>query len=165
MPLSLYDVTIPVFIQSLKVLSSLLDKGLTHVNGNEATLIESRLIADMYPLTYQIQRVSDTAKGVAVRVGKAEPVVMEDNEKTFADLQKRISRTIELLEKLHPNCMDGMEDKEIVMNLGATEHRSKSRDYVLKFAIPNFYFHLCMAYALLRKEGVPVGKKDYLGSY
>jgi uncharacterized protein len=163
MPLSLYEITIPVFIKNLKVLSSLLDKGLAHVHGNEASLAESRLIADMHPLTYQIQRVSDTAKGVAVRVGKAEPVVMEDNEKTFADMQDRISRTIEFLEKLDPACMDGAEDSEIVLKIGPIERRSKARDYVLGFAIPNFYFHLCMAYALLRKEGVPIGKADYMG--
>jgi hypothetical protein len=163
MSLSLYDITVPVFISNLKILSSLLEKGLVHASGNEATLTESRLVPDMFPLPFQIQRVSDYAKGVAVRIGKVEPVVMEDNEKTIAELQERILRTVAFLEKLDPNCMDGVEDEEVVFKTGQSEFKFTAKEYVLQYAIPNFYFHICIAYALLRKEGVPVGKRDYLG--
>lgn len=89
---------------------------------------------------------------------------MEDNETTFPELQSRIAKTIEILEKVNPESMDGMEDAEVVLKIGGGDKKVTGRLYVLKYAIPNFYFHLCMAYAILRKEGVQVGKSDYLGA-
>jgi len=163
MTLGLYDITVPPFIRGLKTLSAILEKGRLHASADEASLIESRLIADMGALTFQIQRISDTAKGCAVRVAKIEPVAMEDNETTFPELQARITKTIEVLEKVDPKSMDGMEDGEVVLKVRDGEKKLTGRNYVLNYAIPNFYFHLCMAYAILRKEGVPVGKADYLG--
>lgn len=160
MSLSLYDVTIPPFIRNLKTLSSLLTKALAHTASNETPLLESRLIADMQPLPYQIQRVSDTAKGVAVRVAKVTPEAWADDEKTFEELQARIAKTIAFLEKVDPKSMDGMDDEEVSFS-GRT---LKARDYVLHAAVPNFYFHFVTAYGLLRKEGVPIGKQDYLGT-
>jgi hypothetical protein len=162
MPLALYQITIPVFIRQLKTLSSLLEKGRVHVAGNEASLVESRLIADMGALSFQVQRISDTAKGVAVRVGRIDPVPMEDNEKTFPELQTRITKTIDLLEQVDPDNMNDMEDKEVVMKTSSGATSFTGTTYVLNYAIPNFYFHLCIAYAILRKEGVPIGKLDYL---
>lgn len=164
MTLGLYDIAIPPFIHGLKTLATILEKGRLHASGNEASLLESRLVADMAALPFQIQRISDTAKGCAVRAGKIEPVAMEDNETTFPELQARIAKTIEVLEKVDPKVMDGMEDGEVVLKLRGGDGKFTGKEYVLKFAIPNFYFHLCMAYAILRKEGVPVGKIDYLGA-
>ena len=164
MTLALYDITIPPFIHGLKSLSAILEKGRLHSSADEASLLESRLIADMGGLIFQIQRISDTAKGTAVRVGKVESVAMEDNETTFAELQARIAKTIEFLETVDPKSMDGMEDGEVIMKRGGGERKFSGKEYVFKYAIPNFYFHLCMAYAILRKEGVPVGKLDYLGA-
>jgi hypothetical protein len=160
---SLYEVTIPPFIKNLKILSTLLEKGVAHANGNDATLLEARLIADMQPLTYQIQRVSDTSKGLAVRLGKAAPVSWEDNEKTFPELQERLSKTIKFLEALDSKCMDGLEDAEVVMKTRSGEQKFTGLSYVNSFAIPNFYFHFVTAYGILRKEGVQIGKNDYLG--
>jgi uncharacterized protein len=159
MPLSLYDITIPPFIRSLKALSAFLEKGRLHASSDERALLDSRLIADMEALPYQIQRISDTARGCAVRVAKTEPVPMEDNEKTFAELQERITKTIQVLEKVDPKSMDGME--EVKVTVGKRELTAQS--YVLGFAVPNFYFHVSIAYAILRKEGAPIGKMDYLG--
>lgn len=164
MSLTLYDITVPPFIRGLKNLSAILEKGRLHASANEASLLESRLIDDMGGLIFQIQRISDTAKGCAIRVGKAEPVAMEDNETTFPELQARITKTIEFLEKLDPKCMDGMEDAEVVLKTRGPDRKFTGKVYVQAYAIPNFYFHLCMAYAILRKEGVPVGKTDYLGA-
>lgn len=164
MTLSLYEITIPPFIHGLKTLSTILEKGRLHASADEASLLESRLIADMAALPYQIQRISDTAKGCAVRVGKIDPVPMEDNETTFPELQARITKTIEVLEMVDPKSMEGMEDGEVVMKLRAGDRKMSGKSYVLTYAIPNYYFHLCMAYAILRKEGVPVGKADYLGA-
>jgi uncharacterized protein len=163
MPLTLYEITIPPFIHCLKALSAILEKSRLYVPANEASLLSSRLIADMAALPFQIQRISDTAKGLAVRLGKAEPVVMPDTETTFPELQARIAKTIALLEKLDPKCMDGMEDVEVVLRTQGLDRKFTGRSYVQTFAVPNFYFHLCMAYAILRKEGVPLGKLDYFG--
>jgi hypothetical protein len=164
MPYSLYDVTIPVFIRQLRILSDILEKGRKHAAGNEASLIEARLIADMAPLSFQVQRVSDTAKILAVKGGGAQDVVMEDNEKTFDELQERIKKTIAFLEPLKPDCMDANEDKVVrtVVRKGQEVALTGSQA-VFEQAIPNFFFHLSMAYAILRKEGVDIGKKDYLG--
>jgi len=160
---SLYDVTIPPFISSLKILSGLLEKGLAHTDGNEASLLESRLIEDMQPLPYQIQRISDTAKGFAVRVGKAEPVAWEDNEKTFPELQARLAKTIAYLEALDPKLFEGKDEAEVILPQRSGELKFTGTSYVTKFAIPNFYFHFVTAYGLLRKEGAPIGKADFLG--
>ncbi|RDW87446.1 hypothetical protein BP5796_03140 [Coleophoma crateriformis] len=161
MPVSLYDVTIPVFIQQLKTLAHLLSAGSAHVTSEE-TLLNTRLIEDMQPLSYQIQRVSDTAKGLVTRVGKKENVVWEDNEQTMAQLHERIAKTIAYLEKVEPTAFDGTEEEEVVVQFKTAKRTFTGTSYVNTFAIPNFYFHLCMTYALLRKEGVPIGKADYL---
>ncbi|TVY30179.1 hypothetical protein LHYA1_G001089 [Lachnellula hyalina] len=162
-PLSLYSITIPPFLKQLRMLLAILEKGKAHSAGNEAKILESRLIEDMRPLVFQIQRASDSAKGVAVRVGKVEPESWPDNEETFPELEVRLKKTIAFLEKVDPKSMDGMEDQEVVMQTGSGERRFSATDYVLSYAIPNFYFHSVTAYGLLRKEGVPVGKKDFLG--
>lgn len=160
MPLTLYEISIPVFITNLKNLSKFLEKGRLHASSNESALIEAKLIADMGGLPYQIQRVSDTAKGVAVRAGGVAPVSLPDNETTFPQLQERIQKTIDILEGIKEETMNASEEKEIVL---PREIKLTGKEYLLKFAIPNFFFHVCMAYAILRKEGVDVGKNDYLG--
>ncbi|TVY76042.1 hypothetical protein LSUE1_G005479, partial [Lachnellula suecica] len=161
MSLSIYAITVPPFIKQLKMLSTILEKAEAKSAGNEASILEARLIADMQPLTYQIQRVSDSAKGLAVRVAKVEPQAWEDNEKTFAELQERIKKTIAFLEKVDPKSMDGMEDKEVTMTTGSGELKFTGKSYVLGFAIPNFYFHTVTTYNLLRKEGVEIGSSHH----
>ncbi|TVY86240.1 hypothetical protein LAWI1_G008503 [Lachnellula willkommii] len=161
-PSSLYDITIPPFLKQLRMLLMILEKGQACSAGNEAKILESRLVEDMKPLVFQIQRVSDTAKGVAVRVAKVEAESWPDNEETFADLEARLKKTMAFLEKVDAKSMDGMEDQEVVMKTAAGELKYSAVDYVLSYAIPNFYFHSVTTYALLRKEGVPVGKKDFL---
>lgn len=164
MTLSLYEVTVPVFIANLKSLSKFLEKGRVHASSNESALIESKLVADMANLSYQIQRVSDTAKGVAVRAGGVAPISLPDTETTFAQLQERIQKTIEILEGVNEETMNGSEEKEIELPTSRTETTKLSgKNYILNFAIPNFFFHVCMTYAILRKEGVDVGKNDFLG--
>ncbi|KZP29017.1 hypothetical protein FIBSPDRAFT_947026 [Athelia psychrophila] len=162
MSLSLYAVSVPPFLQGLRVLSHLLKKGQDHAATGAVTedkLIQSKLIEDMGGLPYQIYRVSDTAKGVATRIGGAAPVSMPDTQVTFPELHQRIEDTIKILEALKADSMDGKNDAEITLG----ERKMKGEAYIINYAVPNFYFHLVTAYALLRKEGVPVGKKDYLG--
>jgi hypothetical protein len=163
MPFTLYQVSIPLFIRNLKVLQKLLEKG--QASGKEATLVESRLIPDMLPLTFQVQSACDSAKFQAVRVGGVENPVMEDKEKTIPQLQERITKTIAFLETVKPEVFEGKEDKEArKIKRNGVEISLNGERYTFDFSIPNFFFHLNMAYALLRKEGVDVGKSDYLGA-
>jgi uncharacterized protein len=166
MTLSLYDVSIPVFVRAFGNLSAILEKGRAFADEHgmpHAELIEARLIADMAPLSAQVQRCSDTAKGVAVRVGQVPNVVMEDKESSFEDLQERIARTVELLRSVPADSMIGREDARVTLPVPGGEVPFTAQGFVLGFALPNFFFHVTTAYALLRMKGVPVGKLDYLG--
>ncbi|RAL64881.1 hypothetical protein DID88_001476 [Monilinia fructigena] len=163
MPITLYDITVPPFLKQLKSLSKILAKGLAHVNNDESKLIHARLIEDQGDLVFQIQRVSESAKGLAVRVAGVEDVVFENNETDFAGLYTRINRTIEILQALPASSLNDKETAEIALKIGDAEHKLHAKDYVLYAVIPNFYFHVTTAYSILRKEGVPVGKGDYLG--
>lgn len=164
MTLTLYEITIPVFITNLKTVSKLVEKGRLHFSTNESALLESKLIADMDGFIAQIQRISDTAKGVAVRSGGVAAISLPDDETTFPQLEERIQKTIKILESVKEADMNSSEEKEIVLQsqkFGAIKMTGK--EYILKYAIPNFFFHVCMTYAILRKEGVDVGKNNYLG--
>lgn len=167
MALSLYDASIPLFIRSLDSMAKFLEKGRAFADEHampHAELLEARLYEDMGPLTSQVQRASDSAKFAAVRVGQVENVALPDTETSFDELQARIAATVALLKAVPATAMDGREEAAIVVE---TPHRSFSftgRDYILHFAVPNFFFHVTTAYALLRMKGVPVGKMDYLGS-
>lgn len=166
MPLSLYDVSIPVFLRAFQNLSDILKKGEAFADEHglpHADLLDARLYPDMAPLTAQIQRASDTAKFVAVRLGGMENVSMEDNETSFADLHARIDRTVALLRTLSSDAMDGKDESEVVLKTRDQSVTFAGRDYLLSFAIPNFFFHVTTAYALLRHKGVPIGKMDYIG--
>lgn len=166
MPVSLYDLSIPVFIRGLNNLAAFLKKAEDYANEKQiphSELLNARLVDDMAALPFQIQRVSDTAKGVAVRVGGAESVVMEDTETTFEDLQTRISRTIDFLNRVDKGAFEGKETAEVVLKLKSVDRKFTGETYLLKFALPNFYFHVTTAYAILRHKGVPVGKMDFLG--
>jgi len=161
---SLYEITIPVFITEMKILQTLLAKGVEHAGEEKEKLFEVKLIDDMKGLGYQIQRVSDTAKGVAVRIGGVAPVALADDEKTMADLHERLSKTISILEGVKESDMANAETQEVIMGTRKGEVKLTGKSYVLDYAIKNFYFHVVTAYALLRKEGVPIGKLDYLGT-
>jgi hypothetical protein len=117
----------------------------------------------MLPLTGQIQRASDSAKFVPVRVGGVENVPFSDDEVTFADLHARIEKTVAFLKDVVPASMADREDIEVVLKTRSGETTFNGKSYVLGFALPNFYFHVTTAYAILRHKGVPVGKMDYLG--
>ena len=166
MPVSLYDVSIPVFIRGLNNLAAFLKKAEDYANEKQiphSELLNAKLIDDMAALPFQIQRVSDTAKGAAVRVGGAENVVMEDTETTFEELQTRISRTIDFLNGVDKGGFEGKETTEVVLKLRSGDRKFTGETYLLNYALPNFYFHVTTAYAILRHKGVPVGKIDFLG--
>jgi len=165
MPLSLYDVSIPVFITALGNLSHNLRKGEAYAAEHgiaEEELTTARLYPDMLPLTGQIQRASDTSRFVAVRVGQTEPRPMADNEVSLADLQARIAATIDYLSAVAPESMDGRENATVSFKAGPRTLDFTGTSYILGFALPNFYFHVTTAYAILRHKGVPLGKMDFL---
>jgi hypothetical protein len=164
--LSLYDVSVPSFIRALKNMDAFLEKGaawFAEQGRPESELTGARLIGDMHPLTAQIQRASDSAKGLAVRVGGIENVAMPDEEVTIADLRARIAKTIAVLESAPREGFDGKEETAVEVKTPNRTFVFTGKSYVLDFVIPNFFFHVATAYALLRKEGVPLGKTDYLG--
>ncbi|HYM87412.1 MAG TPA: DUF1993 domain-containing protein [Pseudoxanthomonas sp.] len=166
MSLSLYDVSLPVFIRAFGNLSGNLQKGRAFADENNlphAELLEARLFPDMIPLTAQIQRASDSAKLAAVRVGQVETIAMADNETSFDELQARIAATVAFLESVPVDSMAGREQAEVVVTTPGQSITFTARDYMLGFAIPNFFFHVTTAYALLRHKGVPLGKLDFLG--
>ncbi|UZW56914.1 DUF1993 domain-containing protein [Sphingobium sp. JS3065] len=166
MATDLYDLTVPVFLRGLRNLSAILDKGAAFAAEkgiDPLTLTQARLIPDMAPLTAQVQYASDTAKGTLIRIGALDPVPMPDTEQSFADLQERIAKTIAFVESVPRERIDGREDVEVTLKTPRGDFSFTARNHVLGFALPNFYFHVTTAYALLRQAGVPLGKMNYLG--
>jgi len=166
MSLTLYDISIPVFLRAFDNLTEILKKGEAFADENgipHAQLLEARLYEDMLPLTGQIQRASDSAKFVPIRVGGVENLPMADEETTFADLHARIRKTADFLKAVDPAGMADKEDIEVVIKTRSGSTTFNGKSYVLNFALPNFFFHVTTAYAILRHKGVPVGKLDFIG--
>ena len=164
---ALYDAAMPTFIRGLKNLSSMLEKGkaFAAAQGMELSeLLDARLIDDMASLTKQVQMTTDTAKFVAVRVGQIENDPWADDEASFADVQARVAKAIAFLQAASPDRFEGREDATVVLTTPSGDIPFTGSNYVHGFAIPNFFFHLSMAYALLRMKGVPLGKLDFLGA-
>lgn len=166
MSVSLYDVSIPIFTLSLNNLSAILDKAVSHSQQKKVepkVLPETRLIADMLPLSAQIQIACDTAKGAAARLAGVEIPKHEDTEATLAELKARVAKTLDFIKTLRPEQLQGAETREIVLQFPQTTLKFNGVSYLTNFVLPNFFFHVTMAYALLRKNGVELGKRDFLG--
>ena len=164
---ALYDAAMPTFIRGLKNLSNMLEKGkaFAAAQGMELSeLLDARLIDDMASLTKQVQMTTDTAKFVAVRVSQIENDPWADDEASFADVQARVEKAIAFLQAASPDGFEGREDATVVLTTPSGDIPFTGSNYVHGFAIPNFFFHLSMAYALLRMKGVPLGKLDFLGA-
>ncbi|KAN0073518.1 hypothetical protein V8E54_008738 [Elaphomyces granulatus] len=168
MPVSLYEISVPIFIRGLNALSHILAEAEKYAKEKDIPIsefIEARLYPDMLPLTFQIQACSDVSKSAIVRVAGTEPVVMEDNESTIEQLQARIARTIDILKNVKPEDLEGKEDKEVIVKSKTVELKYTGRNYFQHHSLPNFLFHVTTAYAILRSKGVPLGKRDYLKSF
>jgi uncharacterized protein len=166
MTLSMYQASVPVFVKMLTNLKGVLQKAAAYAQArkiDEAVLVNARLYPDMLPLSKQIQIASDFARSTAARLGGAEPPSYEDNEKTLSELIARIDRTIEFLRTKKAGEIDGSEAREIVRPVRGEPHKFSGLNYLLQYALPNFFFHTTTAYAILRHNGVEVGKQDYLG--
>lgn len=163
--ISMYQASVPVFVRMLRNLGVLLDKGKAHAEARKIdmnVLPAARLIADMFPLSRQVQIASDHAKGAVARLAGVEVPKYEDDERTIEELQARIARTIAFVEQFSAGEIDGSEEREIVLAMSSGERRFKGMEYLLEFAMPNFYFHVVMAYGILRQNGVEIGKRDFL---
>ena len=161
MSISLYDASIPACVAVLTNLKNMLGKAATE--KPEAELIEARLCPDMYALARQVQFVSDTAKGIAARLGGAESPSMPDTEASFAELKERCDKTIAFIQSVDAAAIDAGAEREIEIKFpSGGGMRFDGLTYLTGFALPNLYFHASMAYAILRKEGVSVGKTDFL---
>jgi uncharacterized protein len=166
MSLSLYQISIPLMLRQLRALSAILDKAIAHASEQKfepAALLQARLYPDMYDFIRQVQTVTDMAKGGAARLANVEVPKMDDTEVSFDDLKARLAKTIAFLESLKPAQIDGGEDVEVQIPVGRETRTMKALAYWQGFVLPNFYFHAAMAYGLLRHNGVPVGKRDFLG--
>lgn len=165
----LYAASVPVFRQMLGGLNGVLAKARSHAaatNIDPNALLQARLYPDMFPLLRQVQVACDFAKGVSARLAGAEVPAYEDDEQTFVELDARIARTLLFLEGLQPSRFEGSESREIVTQAGTPkEKRFPGSTYLLHYGLPHFFFHTTTAYAILRHNGVDVGKKDYIGTY
>ncbi len=169
---NLYTVTIPPMRKALTALSGILDKLSAHAEGKqlewhpagmqEEALLQSRLISDQFPFVRQVQVACDNAKGCAARLAGIEIPKFEDAEKTVAELKARIDKTVAFLDSLKPEQIIGKEDARISLQYWGDKSMSAA-EYVNFYLLPNFYFHVTTAYSILRKNGVDLGKSDYMG--
>jgi hypothetical protein len=168
MSLTMYDASVTVFVRQLGQLSHLVGKAIeyTKSSGVEAgSLIEARLIEDMRPFAFQIQSASDASKLAVVRLTGVEAPSFPDTESTFDQLLERIVKTQHYLQGVPKEAFVGSEERTVTMKTGAGSVDFKGQGYLLHFAIPNFFFHVTTAYAILRSKGVVIGKRDYLGPF
>ncbi len=166
MPISMYQVAVPPVLQILTSLSAVLDKAEAHCQAAKiapAVLVQTRLFPDMLPLAKQVQIASDHAKGCAARLAGLEPPAFADSETTLLELKERVAKTIDYLATVTAAQLDGSETRDIRLKVGGNELTFSGQHYLLGFALPNFYFHVTTAYAILRSNGVPLGKRDFLG--
>ena len=165
MSLSMYAATVPPYRSMLKNLSAVMAKAQAHCEAHKIdpnAFLTARLYPDMLPFTSQVQIASDNVKGAAGRLAAVEIPKFEDDEKTFAELQARIDKTVAFLDTLAEAQFAGAAERDIVLQLRDRKLEFKGADYLTMWANPNVYFHITTAYALLRHGGVEIGKRDYL---
>ena len=166
MPLSISSVGVSSFVTTLGALSKILDKAAAHCAARKidpAALLTMRLYPDMFAFTRQVQLTCDFAKNTIGRL-TGEPPKFPDEEKSFAELKARIARTVEYVNGFTPAQVDAAADKDVTFPIGPQQTMTlKGADYLVSFALPNFFFHATTAYDILRHAGVEIGKRDFLG--
>jgi len=166
MPLTMYQASVPALLTTLKASATMIDKAEADAAQRKydpAVLLTVRLAPDMFPLSRQFQLVSDFAKSTAARLAGVEVPRYEDKEASFADIKARLAKTAAYVESFKPEAIDGSETRDVTIPIGGQPRTYKGLDYLLTFALPNFYFHATTAYDILRHCGVPLGKRDFLG--
>lgn len=168
MTFSMYEASVPVFKQILTSLSAILDKAEAHAVEKKiepAALLQARLYPDMFPFTRQVQVACDFAKGCAARLAGVEVPRYDDTEASFADLRARIATTLAFINGLPQDGIEASAQRDISTSSGPNAKQFKGQVYLVHYALPHFYFHATTAYAILRHNGVEVGKKDFVGSW
>ena len=168
MAISMFKASAPIFVQFLTSLSAVLDKTAAHAEAKKidpSVLLNTRLAPDMFPLVRQVQVATDLAKNGAARLAGIEPPRYEDKETTIGELKARLAKTVAYIKTLDATQIDAAADRQITFPLGPTNKgHMKGDDYLNHFVLPNVYFHLTAAYAILRHCGVEIGKEDFLGA-
>jgi|SRR5262245_55597600 len=167
MTLSMYQVAVPPFVQGLSALSAVLAKAEAFAGARKfdaSVLLASRLAPDMFPLSRQVQIACDFAKSTAARLAGVEVASWKDDEKTIADLRGRIAKTLDYVRSFKAGQIDGSEERDVTITLAGKPVTFKGQPYLVHFVLPNFYFHCTTAYAILRHNGVELGKRDFMGS-
>jgi uncharacterized protein len=169
MTIALYSASIPVFKQMLNSVGAILDKAEQHAaakNIDPNVLLQARLFPDMFPLIRQVQIAADFARGVSARLAGVDVPKYDDSEATFADLQSLLVKTLAFINGFVPEQINGNEEREIITRPGTPkEKKFNGQSYLLNYGLPQFFFHVTTTYAILRHNGVEVGKRDYMGAY
>ena len=168
MMISMYQATVPVFIRMLNNLVAILEIAAVHAEARKidpAVLINSRLYPDMFPLARQVRIAADAAAGGAARLAGMEPPKSENNDTTFPELIERLRQTIAYVNTFKPEQIDGSEKRTVTLKVRDSTLTLDGLTFLLNRVLPNFYFHITTAYAILRHNGVELGKKDYLGKF
>ena len=166
MSITMYQASVPYFLQMLGSLKKLLEKGAAHAAARKfdtMVLFNARLAPDMLPLVNQVRIASDNAKGCVARLAGIEPPKFADDEATYAQLTERVDKTIAFLKGIKPEQVDGSEGRQVTLKFPNNTFEFKGLQYLTTFAIPNFTFHVTTAYNILRHNGVEIGKRDFLG--
>jgi uncharacterized protein len=167
MSLSLYECSVPIYERALNAFLAILDKAEEHAAArkfNPDSYLAMRLSPDMWPLVRQVQGFCDHAKNSSFRLAAKDPPAKEDKETTVAEIRARIQATLDMLKSIDAKALEGAETREIVIPAGANKLKLPGADYLLHFAMPNFYFHLTTAYDILRASGVEIGKRNFMGA-
>ena len=166
MTLSMYQASVPVYLQYLNATSGVLDKGAAFAESRKidpATLLQARLYPDMHPLVKQVQIFTDQATRGISRLAGVEPPSFPDTENSFSELKARIEKAAVHVNGFKPEQIDGSEGRDIVMKTPRGDLNFKGQQYLLAFSLPNFFFHATTTYSILRHVGVDIGKMDFMG--
>lgn len=165
MSITMHEIAVPSFTKHLEALDAILDKAVAYCETKKIepeTLLMARLYPDMYTFKKQVQSACDFAKLSVGRLAGLTPPVHDDSERTFADLKQRIAETLAVLAEADPFAMNASADKPFTIKAGPRELHFTGREYLLHFALPNFYFHCATAYGILRHNGLDIGKRDFM---
>jgi len=165
----MYINSVPVFKQLLNALKAMLAQANAHVVANSIepdAFLQARLYPNMFPLVKQVQIAADFARGIAARLAGVAVPIYEGKENSFADLDALVAQTMEFLDSADASKFAGSETKEIVLRAGTPkEKKLTGQAYLTHYGLPQFLFHVTTTYAILRHNGLPIGKRDFMGDY
>ena len=166
---SMYTHSVPVFKQMLNALKAVLAQSQEHATSKSIepdALLQARLFPDMFPLVKQVQIAADFSRGITARLAGVDKPILDENQKSFADLDALLTQTLAFLDSVNESQFEGKEGIEIVLRPGTPkEKKLNGQAYLANYGLPQFFFHVSTAYAILRHNGVPIGKRDYMGIY